>query len=60
MKTWKTLPQDVQETLVSLGKKQEALTLAMSKGWEQKFTAETVKGGGDSDHPFPGGASENR
>ena len=45
LKTWKTLPQDVQETLVSLGKKQEALTLAMSKGWEQKFTAELSKVG---------------
>ena len=37
LQTWKGLPGDVQETLVSLGKKQEAVTLAMSKGWEQKF-----------------------
>ncbi len=43
LKVWKKLPGDVQETLVSLGKKQEAVTLATSKGWEQKFTGELSK-----------------
>lgn len=45
LQTWKGLPGDVQQTLVSLGKKQEAVTLAMSKGWEQKFTGELAKVG---------------
>lgn len=37
---WKSLPKDVQDTLTSLGKKQAAYTLAVCKGWEQKFTGE--------------------
>jgi len=45
LRTWKTLPEDVQKTLVTLGKKQEVVTLAMSKGWEKKFTAELAKAG---------------
>ena len=53
LKVWKKLPGDVQETLVSLGKKQEAVTLATSKGWEQKFTGELSKIGATVHYTCP-------
>ena len=45
LKKWKTLPKDVQDTMISIGQKQSAYTLAVCKGWEQKFTGELTKAG---------------
>ncbi len=45
LKKWQTLPEDVQEKMVELGKKYEQVTLASAKGWEQKFLAEMKKEG---------------
>ncbi|WP_054032095.1 TRAP transporter substrate-binding protein [Desulfatitalea tepidiphila] len=43
LKKWKKLPQDVQDTIITLGRKKTAYSLAMAKGWEQKFTADMEK-----------------
>jgi TRAP-type C4-dicarboxylate transport system substrate-binding protein len=45
LKNWKKLPQDVQDTIISLGRQKTPVSLAMAKGWEAKFTAEMEKGG---------------
>ena len=45
LKTWNSLPKDVQETITTLGRAKTPITLAMAKGWEQKFTAEMEKEG---------------
>ncbi len=44
-KKWEKLPEDVRKTMVELGKKQSAITLAYAKGWEQKFIEELKKEG---------------
>ena len=45
LKKWKQLPQDVQDTIIDLGRKQTPYSLAMAKGWEQKFTGDMEKAG---------------
>jgi len=45
LKTWKKLPKEVQEMMTTLGRKKEAYTLAVAKGWQQKFTGEMIKEG---------------
>ncbi len=45
LKKWEKLPEDVRATLLDLGKKQGDHTLAMSKGWEHKFTGALTKAG---------------
>lgn len=45
LKKWKALPKDVQDAMLTVGKKQGGVTLAMAKGWEQKFTGELAKAG---------------
>ncbi len=45
LKKWNSLPKDVQDVMLSIGKKQGDYTLALSKGWEQKFTGELAKVG---------------
>lgn len=45
LKKWKKLPQDVQDTIITLGRQKTPISLAMAKGWEQKFTEEMEKAG---------------
>jgi TRAP-type C4-dicarboxylate transport system substrate-binding protein len=45
LKVWNKLPKDVQEVMITAGKKQSAYTLAASKGWEQKFTGALSQAG---------------
>lgn len=45
LKKWEKLPEEVQDTMRSIGKRQGDNTLALSKGWEQKFTGELIKSG---------------
>lgn len=45
LKKWKKLPQDVQETIIKLGRAKTPISLAMAKGWEAKFTADMEKAG---------------
>jgi TRAP-type C4-dicarboxylate transport system substrate-binding protein len=45
LKKWQALPQDVQDTILSLAKKQTPYSLAMAKAWEQKFTVDMEKAG---------------
>ena len=45
LKMWKKLPQDVQDTMITLGRQKTAVSLAMAKGWEAKFTGEMEKSG---------------
>ncbi len=45
LKAWDKLPEDVQQTMLEIGKKKEAQTLAYSKGWEMKFSGELSKAG---------------
>ena len=45
LKTWKRLSREAQDVMTSIGRKQGAYTLAVAKGWEQKFTGELVKAG---------------
>ena len=45
LKKWNKLPQDVQDTIITLGRQKTPYSLAMAKGWEQKFTAEMEKQG---------------
>lgn len=46
LNTWNSLPADVQEILVTIGRQKGAKTLAMAQGWEAKFTGEIQKEGG--------------
>ncbi len=46
LKVWNKLPKEAQDTMLSIGQKQGAYTLAVSKGWEEKFTGEIGKAGG--------------
>ena len=45
LKKWEALPKEVQEVMIAAGKKQTAHTIAVSKGWEQKFMAELTNAG---------------
>jgi TRAP-type C4-dicarboxylate transport system substrate-binding protein len=45
LKKWERLPKEVQEVMLTAGKKQTAYTIAVSKGWEEKFKAELSKAG---------------
>ncbi len=45
LKTWDSLPEDVQEVLVGIGKEKGDKSLALAKGWEAKFKGEMEKEG---------------
>lgn len=45
LKTFNRLPKDVQEVMLSTGKKYSAQTLSDVRGWEHKFTGEMAKAG---------------
>jgi TRAP-type C4-dicarboxylate transport system substrate-binding protein len=45
LRTWNSLPADVQEILVSVGRQKGLKTLAMAKGWEARFVGEMQKEG---------------
>lgn len=58
LKNWKGLPKEVQDVMISLGQKQSEITLALSKGWEQKFTGELTKVGATVTTLSPGERSK--
>jgi TRAP-type C4-dicarboxylate transport system substrate-binding protein len=45
LRTWNSLPADVQEILVSVGRQKGLKTLAMAKSWEARFVGEMEKEG---------------
>lgn len=45
LKKWEALPKDVQEVMLTAGEKATAYTVAVTKGWEEKFTGELTKAG---------------
>jgi TRAP-type C4-dicarboxylate transport system substrate-binding protein len=45
LKKWNSLPQDVQETIITLARKKTPHSLAMAKAWESKFTADLEAAG---------------
>lgn len=45
LKKWNKIPEDVQKIMLDEGRKKEAYTLAVSKGWDEKFTGELTKSG---------------
>lgn len=45
LKKWNKLPEDVQKIMLDAGKKKEAEVLAVSQGWDQKFTGALTEAG---------------
>jgi len=45
LKKWKSLDKEAQDVLTSIGKKQGDYTLAVSQGWEKKFTGALAEAG---------------
>lgn len=46
LKKWNKLTKEAQEAMLTIGKKYGAQTLAVSKGWEEKFTGALAQSGG--------------
>lgn len=42
---WNMLSESARDTMISIGKNQEIASLAMAKGWENKFSSELQKNG---------------